>query len=93
MEEYERNLQRLRTIAQERELVLNPDEARVEKVVGLMTENYTAVGQYVCPCKQEHKPPVKGADTLCPCPEMMDEVAKDGHCFCRLFFNSKAVAG
>jgi ferredoxin-thioredoxin reductase catalytic chain len=93
MSEYEKNLQRLHAVAQEHELILNPDAARVEKVVGLMTENYTAVGEYVCPCKQQHKPPVKGADALCPCPEMMEEVAQQGHCFCRLFFDPKFTAG
>jgi ferredoxin-thioredoxin reductase catalytic subunit len=92
MSEYEKNLARLRSIASEKQLVLNPDEARVQKVVGLMTENFTAVGEYVCPCKQQNKPPVKGADTLCPCPEIMDEVSKEGHCFCRLFFTPEAAA-
>lgn len=89
---YEKNLARLRAIASERQLTLNPDEARVQKVVGLMTENFTAIGEHVCPCKQQNKPPVKGLDTLCPCPEMMDEVSKDGHCFCRLFFAPEAAA-
>ncbi|NQU25133.1 MAG: hypothetical protein HQ567_27925 [Candidatus Nealsonbacteria bacterium] len=44
------------------------------------------------PCKQENKPPVKGQDTLCPCPEIMDEVSAEGHCFCRLFFTPQAAA-
>ena len=91
MSEYERNLKRLRAIASEKRLVLNPDETRVQKVVGLMTDNFTSIGEYVCPCKQKHKPPVKGQDTLCPCPEMKDEVSKDGHCFCRLFFTPEAA--
>ncbi|MBN1911388.1 MAG: hypothetical protein JW818_16715 [Pirellulales bacterium] len=86
MEAYDENLRRLQAVAEKEGLILNPDQERVQKVVGLMTENFTAVGEYVCPCKQQHKPPVKGADTLCPCPEMMDEVAQEGHCFCRLFF-------
>jgi ferredoxin-thioredoxin reductase catalytic subunit len=64
---------------------LNPDPERVKKVVGLMTANFEAVGEYICPCKQQNKPPVKGADTLCPCPEMGMEIEESGHCFCRLF--------
>lgn len=83
---YETNLTRLQTIAREHQLELNPDAARVQKVVGLMTENFAAVGEYVCPCKHEHKPPQKGLDKTCPCPEWLDEVAQDGHCFCRLFY-------
>ena len=91
MKEYDENLQRLTAFADEQGLVLNPDKARVEKVVGLMTENFSAVGEYVCPCKQTNKPPVKGTDTLCPCPEIWDEVANEGHCFCRLFFKPEAA--
>lgn len=90
--EYEKNLARVETIAKEKGLVLNPDKARVQKVVGLMTDNYSAVGEYVCPCKQQYKPPVKGQDILCPCPQIDKEVADDGHCFCRLFYTEEAAA-
>jgi len=83
---YESNLQRLESLAQEQGLVFNPDPARVSKVVGLMTENFRAVGEYVCPCKQQHKPPQQGLDKTCPCPEWLAEIAQDGHCFCKLFF-------
>lgn len=91
MEEYDNNMKRLKAIAQERKVVFNPDEARVQKVVGTMTENYIATGEYICPCKQKHKPPIKGLDTLCPCPGMMDEIARDGHCHCWLFYTPEAA--
>lgn len=84
--EYNTNLDRLSTLACEQGLVLNPDVARVNKVIGLMTNNYVAVGEYICPCKQQHKPAEKGKDKTCPCPEWLDEIAEDGHCFCKLFF-------
>lgn len=91
---YETNLARLDAIARQQGLVLNPDVARVQKVVGLMTANFQAVGEYICPCKQEHKPAQKGMDKTCPCPEWLIEVAQDGHCYCRLFFSSdKAGTG
>lgn len=89
---YEENLIRLKRVAQKRGLVFNPDQARVEKVVGLMTENFKMVGEYVCPCKQRNKPPVKGKDILCPCTDMMDEIARDGHCYCCLFFTPEAAS-
>ena len=89
MTTYEKNLIRLKEIAEKRELVLNPDQVRLQKVIGLMTENFEAVGEYVCPCKQTNKPPIKGKDILCPCPNMMDEIARDGYCHCRLFFHRK----
>ena len=90
---YEINLGRLNTLAREKGLVLNPDPARVTKVVGLMTENFVAVGEYICPCKQEHKPAQKGTDKTCPCPEWLDEIARDGHCFCKLFFRPQRARG
>jgi ferredoxin-thioredoxin reductase catalytic subunit len=67
--EYNTNLDRLSTLARKQGLLLNPDAARVNKVVGLMTNNYEAVGEYICPCKQQHKPAEKGKDKTCPCPE------------------------
>ena len=86
MTKYDRNLARLQKIADARELALNPDQARVQKVVGLMTENYEQHGDYFCPCKQENDPPVRGTDPLCPCPEVQEEITANGHCDCRLFF-------
>lgn len=86
MTEYEKNLNRVKKIAEEKGWVLNPDEERIKKVVGLMTDNFIAVGEYVCPCKQQYKPPVKGKDILCPCPDFEKEVKTDGHCFCKLFY-------
>lgn len=83
---YEENHRRLVNEATKHGLVLNPDEARVQKVVGLMTQNYEAVGEWICPCKQQYKPPEKGKDKICPCPEWLDEIARDGHCYCRLFY-------
>lgn len=86
--EYDRNLSRVREIAAQHGYLLNPDEERIRKVVGLMTMNHSEFGKYYCPCKQNHPlEPVK--DVLCPCPEIQEEIAKDGHCFCKLFYQKK----
>jgi ferredoxin-thioredoxin reductase catalytic subunit len=81
------NLKRLTEIASKNKYILNPDTARINKVVGLMTNNFVATGEYFCPCKQQNKPPVKGKDTICPCREWHDEIARDGYCHCKLFFS------
>jgi len=91
LKEYDENLIRLQKIANDRNLVLNPDQARKQKVISLMTENNKAVGEYICPCKQKNKPLVKCKDILYPCSDMMAEIARDGHCHCRLFFSSEAA--
>lgn len=88
---YGRNIERLRRLAGENGLVLNPDRARVEKVAGLMADNHDLVGEWVCPCKQENRPAVRGVDKTCPCPEWLDEVRLDGCCGCRLFYSPGEV--
>ncbi len=83
---YENNLKRLKDIAAQHGLTLNPDSERIRKGVALMAANFDAVAEWICPCKQQHKPPRKGMDATCPCPEWIDDIRRDGHCFCRLFF-------
>lgn len=83
--EYEKTLSRVSLVARSNGFILNPDEERVKKVVGLMTENSVNAGKYYCPCKQSH-PLNPETDVLCPCPGWQEEIKKDGHCFCRLFY-------
>lgn len=88
-EEYENNMRRVKHIAQENGYVLNPDKERIQKVVGLMTMNHNELKRYYCPCKQSH-PLNPQEDVLCPCPVLDEEVKKDGHCFCRLFYRKES---
>ncbi len=83
--EYGELLEELGGIARREGLALNPDGERLDKVVGLMTENLVATGRRYCPCKQSH-PVDQEADKVCPCPEWKDEIDSEGNCFCRLFF-------
>jgi len=83
--EHEAAFQRVKAIAEQHGYVLNPDAERVMKVVGLMTENRVNAGRYFCPCKQTH-PLDTVKDTVCPCPSWREEIEKDGHCFCKLFY-------
>ena len=85
-DEYNAVLMRAEILAQENGYHLNPDEERVQKVIGLMTMNYTSADDYYCPCKQTHPLDTEN-DVTCPCPEMASEVEKDGCCFCKLFFS------
>lgn len=86
--EYNENLGRIQEIAHDYGYMLNPDVERLRKVIGLMTMNNTEFGKYYCPCKQNH-PLNPQKDTVCPCPEVHDEIHKEGHCFCRLFYRMK----
>lgn len=89
---YEQNLKRLSEIADKNDLVLNPDEERVQKVVGLMAGNYEQVQEWICPCKQTQKPSEKGKDKTCPCNEWMSEINELGHCYCKLFYTKEKAA-
>ncbi len=84
-EEYNNTLNRSLKMAGKTGYTLNPDKERVQKVIGLMTMNYTAAGDYFCPCKQSHPLDTK-TDVVCPCPEIKQEIDADGMCFCKLFF-------
>ena len=86
---YDINLARLRDYAETKGWMLNPDGDRVRKVVGLMTQNLADHGNYFCPCKLGDKTPVEGTDVVCPCPEVDEEIAEKGHCYCRLLFAEK----
>lgn len=86
----DRNMKRLKALAADHGLVLNPDGKRVDKVAGLMAKNFDLVGEWVCPCKQTRRPPEKGADQLCPCDEWLEEIERDGHCCCRVFYRASA---
>jgi len=85
------NIERARQVGEKLGYVLNPDEARTLKVSTLLVKNYVEFGKYYCPCKQSH-PLDPAKDTLCPCPTLAEEMAKDGHCFCRLFYTAEAAA-
>jgi len=87
--EYESALSRASIFAEKNSLILNPDEERLKKVVGLMTENYVNTGKYFCPCNQTH-PLNPQTDLVCPYPTWKEEIEKDGHCFCRLFYQNPA---
>ena len=88
LEEYEIILQKMQKIAAKFNYKLNPDKERVEKVIGLMTENFVAEKKYFCPCKQTH-PLDPSVDVTCPCPQWKEEIKNDGHCFCKLFFKQE----
>ena len=86
-DEYNENLVRVQALADDKGYVLNQDEKRVKKVVGLMTMNDNEHNEYYCPCKQSH-PLDPEKNVTCPCTEWQDEIRKDGYCFCKLFYKS-----
>lgn len=85
------SIERARRVGEKLGLVLNPDTTRTLKVCTLLARNHQQHGKYFCPCKQS-EPLDPARDVLCPCPTLKEEIAKDGHCFCRLFYTPEAAA-
>ncbi len=91
MEEPERTaVEYLTRIAGRLGYVLNPDDTALSRVVRHMAENKRRYGKYYCPCKQ-HYPVETGTDPTCPCAAFKEEIARDGHCECHIFFDPDAA--
>jgi ferredoxin-thioredoxin reductase catalytic subunit len=72
--------------------VLFPDEVVVRHLVTRLARNLLEHGRQYCPCR-----PVRGeraADraNICPCRSHHQEIARDGHCECRLFVSKEFAA-
>ncbi len=65
---------------------LNPDSRVLDLVIRGLVRNCKRFGKPYCPCRIRSGDPEKGQDIICPCIYHQDEVIKDGHCHCNLFF-------
>jgi ferredoxin-thioredoxin reductase catalytic chain len=83
------NIERARRVADGLGYRLNPDTKRTLKVSNLLARNFAEFGRYYCPCKQSH-PLDPAGDPVCPCTGLDEEVTRDGHCHCWLFFKKPA---
>ena len=79
------NLDRARQVGERLGYMLNPNTKRVLKIANLMAGNEEQWGKRYCPCRQSH-PIDPEKDVVCPCPGVDEEIARDGHCHCWLFF-------
>ena len=84
------NIERARKVGDTLGYVLNPDTKRALKIANLLAKNEEQSGKRYCPCKQSH-PLDPEKDVVCPCSDVHDEIARDGHCHCWLFFRKSAA--
>ena len=66
-------------------LNLNPDGKIVDMVLEGLLRNEEKYGALYCPCRLPGGDKEKDKAIICPCVYHKDEIAKDGHCKCRLF--------
>ncbi len=83
MEEIIKKYQRY---ADENGLKLNPDGKAVERLVKGLLANEKKYGARYCPCRRITGNLEEDRPKICPCQWHREEIEKDGHCFCGLFY-------
>ncbi len=81
----------LQSLSDKLGFILNPDEKTLHRIAAGMAANLSRYGKRYCPCKQ-HYPLDAALDPVCPCPEFRDEIKRDGHCECHVFWEAAAAA-
>lgn len=64
---------------------LNPNKEVVEKLVRGLLENEKKYGKRYCPCRRVTGNSEEDSKNICPCLYHLEELEKNGHCFCGLF--------
>ena len=75
-----------RRYAEKNGWVLNPDEQERTTVLHGLASNRAQFGKQYCPCRLRSGDLEKDKKIICPCIYHRHEIARDGHCHCRLFF-------
>jgi len=66
--------------------VLNPDKEVLDRVIRGLARNEQKFGYRYCPCRLRSRDEEKDKAIICPCIYHRDEIAKDGHCHCMLYY-------
>jgi ferredoxin-thioredoxin reductase catalytic chain len=75
-------------IARKNGWVLNPDEDHLGIVIRGLVRNKDKFGRPYCPCRLRSGDEEKDRAIECPCVYHKDEIAKDGHCHCLLYYKT-----
>lgn len=70
--------------------VLNPDEKTVGNVVRGLVKIKSKFGRPYCPCRIRTGDEEKDRKIECPCIYHEDEITKQGHCHCNLYFKKES---
>ncbi len=77
--------QRVRRYAERGPYELFPDEVVVRNALVKMAHNLVEHGQAYCPCREVTGDARVDRLNICPCRSHHQDIARDGHCECRLF--------
>ena len=75
-------------IARKNGWVLNPDEDHRRIVIRGLVRNKEKFGRPYCPCRLRSGDEERDRAIECPCIYHKDEIAKDGHCHCLLYYKN-----
>jgi ferredoxin-thioredoxin reductase catalytic subunit len=76
-----RTIEEAKKIGEAKGWCLNPDKKAVENIIKAMNNKKEKFGEYYCPCRLQKIP-----ENICPCKWAPDEIEKDGHCHCLLYY-------
>lgn len=74
--------------ADENGLKLNPNKEITQKLIRGLLENEKKYGKRYCPCRRITGDKKADEKIICPCPYHIDEIKKNGQCFCGLFVSA-----
>ncbi len=77
--------------AESKGLVLNPDQKLLSAVLKGLARNKSEKGKFYCPCRPLVGKPAEDDKKVCPCIWHLDEITRDGHCKCKLFYSKQAA--
>ncbi len=89
-EVYERILRFARAYAKVKGLRLNPDPEKLDAIIKALAENEKRYSYRFCPCRTITGNFEEDKDKICPCKWHMEEIEKQGHCHCGLFWATSA---
>jgi len=72
--------------AKSKGFALNPDKKVLTLVIAGLAKNEKDKGKPYCPCRALTGNPEEDSKNVCPCAFHLDEIERDGHCKCSLFF-------
>lgn len=77
--------------AKKRGFSLNESKKILGAVIKGLAKNREKYGKAYCPCRAITGNSEEDKKNICPCIYHLDEIKKDGHCKCQLFFGSKGA--
>ena len=84
--EIEEIIKRYENYAKKNGFRLNPDRATVERLIRGLLANEKKYGARYCPCRRVTGNIEEDRPKICPCKWHKEEIERDGHCHCWLFF-------